>query len=103
MNGEGDRRGKGKEKKRKRWMRWKWKGEWSESEKVNEVNGELGEFDEYAANGKKVKRSKGQKWLFVKRDGLMPVSWLLLMPVSWIFWYKISSIYNKVVLTRVHY
>ena len=34
------------------------KGEWSESEKVNEVNGELGEFDEYAANGKKVKRSK---------------------------------------------
>ena len=42
------------------------KGEWGESEKVNEVNGELGEFDEYAANGKKVKRSKGQKWLFVK-------------------------------------
>ena len=34
-------------------------GEWGESEKVNEVNGELGEFDEYAANGKKVKRSKG--------------------------------------------
>ena len=62
---------------------------------MNEVNGELGEFDEYAANGKKVKRSKGQKWLFVKRDGLMPV--------SWIFLYKISSIYNKVVLTRVHY
>lgn len=28
---------------------------------VNEVNGERGEFDEYAANGKKVKRSKGQK------------------------------------------
>ena len=25
---------------------------------VNEVNGERGEFDEYAANGKKVKRSK---------------------------------------------
>ena len=100
MNGEGDRRGKGKEKERngeKKVKKWKWK---SESEKVN---GERGEFDEYAANGKKVKRSKGQKWLFVKRDGLMPVSWLLLMPVSWIFWYKISSIYNKVVLTRVHY
>ena len=39
MEGGGDRRGKGEEK----------------------VNGELSEFDEYAANGKKVKRSKGQK------------------------------------------
>ena len=79
---ERKRREKGEKVKVKKWM-------------VNEVNGERGEFDEYAANGKKVKRSKGQKWLFVKRDGLMPVSWLLLMPVSWIFWYKISSIYNK--------
>ena len=95
----------GGERERKRWK--------SESEKVKvnvvkEVNGERGEFDEYGVcsewqKGQKVKRSKGQKWLFVKRDGLMPVSWLLLMPVSWIFWYKISSIYNKVVLTRVHY
>ena len=44
MNGEGDRRGMGKKMERKRWK--------SESEKVN---GERGEFDEYAANGKKVK------------------------------------------------
>ena len=29
--------------------------------KVDAVNGERGEFDECAANGKKVKRSKGQK------------------------------------------
>ena len=56
MNGEGDRRGKGKEKERK----WREKGEKVKVKKwmVNEVNGERGEFDEYAANGKKVKRSK---------------------------------------------
>ena len=55
MNGEGDRRGKGKEKERK----WREKGEKVKVKKwmVNEVNGERGEFDEYAANGKKVKRS----------------------------------------------
>ena len=44
-------------------VRWRGMGEggdrWGKGEE--EENGELGEFDEYAANGKKVKRSKGQK------------------------------------------
>lgn len=53
MNGEGDRRGKGKEKERK----WREKGEKVKVKKwmVNEVN--LMNMM-YAANGKKVKRSK---------------------------------------------
>ena len=88
----GERERKRRENGEKKVKKWKWKSEWWTRWMVNEVN--LVNMM-YAANGKKVKRSKGQKWLFVKRDGLMPV--------SWIFWYKISSIYNKVVLTRVHY
>ena len=105
MEGGGDRRGKGEKDERKRWK--------GESEKVNDVkvnrwtrwmvNGVNLMNMVYVANGKKVNRSKGQMWLFVKRDGVLTGSWILLLIGTCIFRYKISSIYNKVVLTRVHY